>query len=147
MGGVRGDVIALSFTQTTGRAVTVSNARIFYEPVYNYTREFPYLWGGDERAGALPGRPRGAAHPARGGASPHGGALAEMARRYFVKTSELRPAAFYRMTDNWLELTARFVAPTHAIRELKDAMTRKILKGMRHAGIRVASTTIEIAVP
>jgi len=69
MGGVRGDVIALGFIQTTimemgqppsvqgadpamwirsrqytGRVVTVSNARIFDEPVYNYTRDFPYLW-------------------------------------------------------------------------------------------------------
>ncbi|AWM37085.1 Mechanosensitive channel MscK precursor [Gemmata obscuriglobus] len=69
MGGVRGDVIALGFTQTTimemgqppavqgadpamwvqsrqytGRVVTVSNAKIFDEPVYNYTHEFPYLW-------------------------------------------------------------------------------------------------------
>lgn len=69
MGGVRGDVVALSFIQTTimemgqppavqaaqppvwvhsrqytGRVVTVSNARIFDEPVYNYTRDFPYLW-------------------------------------------------------------------------------------------------------
>lgn len=63
MGGVPGDVIALDFTRTTimemgqprpvqgadpavwvhsreytGRVVTVTNARIFDEPVYNYTR-------------------------------------------------------------------------------------------------------------
>lgn len=69
MGGVRGDVIALRFTQTTimemgqppevqdadpamwvharqytGRIVTVSNSKVFDEPVFNYTREFPYLW-------------------------------------------------------------------------------------------------------
>lgn len=69
MGGVRGDVIALDFIQTTimemgqppsvqsahpamwvksrqftGRIVTVSNDKIFDEPVYNYTRDFPYLW-------------------------------------------------------------------------------------------------------
>ena len=69
MGGVRGDVVALGFMQTTimemgqpppvqkddpamwvqarqytGRIVTVSNAKIFDEPVYNYSREFPYLW-------------------------------------------------------------------------------------------------------
>jgi small-conductance mechanosensitive channel len=69
MGGVRGDVIALDFTKTTimemgqpppvqgaeppiwvqsreytGRVVTVTNAKIFDEPVYNYTRDFPYLW-------------------------------------------------------------------------------------------------------
>jgi len=70
MGGVRGDVIALGFIQTTimemgqppaiesnaepamwvrsrqytGRVVTVSNDKIFDEPVYNYTRDFPYIW-------------------------------------------------------------------------------------------------------
>ena len=69
MGGVRGDVIALGFLQTTimemgqppavqeadpamwvhsrqytGRIVTVTNAKIFDEPVYNYTRDFPYIW-------------------------------------------------------------------------------------------------------
>jgi len=69
MGGVRGDVIDLSFMQTrimemgqspkeqgdapsmwirsrqfTGRIVTVTNDKVFDEPVYNYTREFPYIW-------------------------------------------------------------------------------------------------------
>jgi len=69
MGGVRGDVIALNFIQTvimemgeppsvqgadpgmwvqsrqyTGRIVTVTNSKIFEEPVYNYTRDFPFLW-------------------------------------------------------------------------------------------------------
>ena len=68
MGGVRGDVIALGLIQTTimemgespstqggastwvrgrqysGRIVTVSNAKIFDDPVYNYTRDFPYIW-------------------------------------------------------------------------------------------------------
>ena len=69
MGGVRGDVIALGFTQTTimemgqppseqsdapsmwvagrqytGRIVTITNDKIFDNPVYNYTREFPYIW-------------------------------------------------------------------------------------------------------
>ena len=68
MGGVRGGVIGLGLIQTTimemgepppvqgaeppvwvrsrqytGRIVTVSNAKIFDEPVYNYTRDFPYL--------------------------------------------------------------------------------------------------------
>jgi small-conductance mechanosensitive channel len=69
MGGVRGDVIALGFIQTTimemgqppsvqgadpamwisgrqftGRIVTVTNSTIFDEPVYNYSREFPIIW-------------------------------------------------------------------------------------------------------
>ena len=30
--------------QYTGRIVTVTNDRIFSEPVYNYTRDLPFLW-------------------------------------------------------------------------------------------------------
>jgi small-conductance mechanosensitive channel len=69
MGGVRGDVVALGFMQTTvmemgeppavqgadpamwvhsrqytGRLVRVTNDKIFDSPVYIYTREFPFLW-------------------------------------------------------------------------------------------------------
>ena len=69
MGGVRGDVLRLGFIQTTimemgqppsvqgadpamwvksrqftGRIVTVANAKVFSEPVYNYTRDFPFIW-------------------------------------------------------------------------------------------------------
>ncbi len=69
LGGVRGDVVRLGFLKTTimemgqppsvaasdpavwvnsrqytGRLVTVTNGVIFNEPVYNYTRDFPYLW-------------------------------------------------------------------------------------------------------
>ena len=69
MGGVRGDVIDLSFMQTqimemgqspkeqgdapsmwvrsrqfTGRIVTVTNDKVFDEPVYNYSHDFPYIW-------------------------------------------------------------------------------------------------------
>ena len=69
IGGVRGDVIALDFMQTTvmeigetpgeqgdapsvwitarqytGRMIRVTNDKIFDSPVYNFTRVFPYLW-------------------------------------------------------------------------------------------------------
>ncbi len=30
--------------QYTGRIVTIANDKIFDNPVYNYTRYFPYLW-------------------------------------------------------------------------------------------------------
>ena len=92
MGGVRGDVIALDFTQTTimemgqpppvqgadpamwvrsreftGRVVTVTYAKIFDEPVFNYTRDFPFVWERVGIADRLRCRPRpGRAHSAGG---------------------------------------------------------------------------------
>ena len=177
MGGVRGDVIALDFTQTTimemgqpppvqgadpavwvqsreytGRVVTVTNAKLFDEPVYNYSRDFPYLWEEMRLPISLHRRPAARrAHPARRGRSPHGQdqragreALAEMQRRYVLQPADLKPRVYYRLTDNWLELTVRFIVRDHGIRALKDAMSRDILQALDEAGIGLASATFEI---
>ena len=67
-----------------------------------------------------------------------------MQRRYLMKPAEMSPKVYYRMTDNWLELTVRFIAEDHGIRDLKDAMSREILAALDEAGIGIASATFEI---
>ena len=184
MGGVRGDVIALGYTRTrimemgepaqagggdekdpgtwvqarqyTGRIVTVTNDKVFDEPVYNYTHEFPYIW--EEMR--IPVRYEADFERAErillDAASRHTvrlreigqGALEELQRRYVVDRAGLEPRVYWRITDNWLELAVRFIARDHGIRELKDAMSRDVLRDFRAAGIDVASATYEItAVP
>ncbi len=177
MGGVRGDVIALSFTKTTlmemgqppavqsaapavwvqsrqytGRLVTVSNASVFEEPVYNYTRDFPYLW--DEMSVPVPytaDRARAEQillHAAeRHALALHEvgeEALQELQRRYLLRPADIHPRVYYRLTDNWLELTVRFLTKDYGVREQKDAMSRDILQGLDAAGISIASATFEI---
>ena len=178
MGGVRGDVMAVRITQTTimemgqppaieanadpamwvrsrqftGRIVTVSNARIFDEPVYNYTREFPYIW--EELTVPIPYyAPRdiveqvildAALRHTLSFAQLSEEALAEVQRRYFLKPVEIGPRLYYRLTDNWLEMTVRFVVEDRGMREVKDAMSRDILNGLERAGIAVASETLEV---
>ena len=57
---------------------------------------------------------------------------------------DVRPRVYYRLTDNWLELTVRFVVRDHGIRDVKDAMSRDILARLDEAGIGIASATFEI---
>ena len=177
MGGVRGDVIALDFTQTTimemgqpppvqradpavwvqsrqftGRIVTISNAKIFDEPVFNYTRDFPYLWEemtlpiaySADRARAerilLEIAERHSAPVAKLSEQ----ALRDMQRRFLLKAGDIKPAVYFRLTDNWLELTLRFVVEDHGVRAVKDAMSRDLLTALDAAGITVASATFEI---
>jgi small-conductance mechanosensitive channel len=178
IGGVRGDVVALGLMQTsvmemgeppgahsgdpqvwvnarqfTGRIVRVTNDKIFDTPVYNYTREFPYLWeemhfpiGYDaDRARAESillevARRHTDAIAAR--AQP---AFDRLRERYFVaEVAELTPRAYLRMTDNWIEVSLRFLAPVHGVRTLKDAMTREILAAFEEAKIQIASATFEV---
>lgn len=176
MGGVRGDVLRLGFIQTTimemgqpgsaagdasmwvrsrqftGRIVTVSNAKIFDAPVFNYTRDFPFIWEEmvipityqADRAKAeaimLEATRKHAIDPDSVAAE----AKADLQERFGVEPLELAPRVFYRITDNWLELTVRFVVGTHQIRGTKDAISRDMLVGLDAAGIGIASATYDI---
>jgi hypothetical protein len=51
---------------------------------------------------------------------------------------------FCRLTDNWLELTVRFVVGEHGIRPVKDAIARAVLQKFEQASIEIASATYEI---
>ncbi len=177
MGGVRGDVIALNFIQTvimemgeppsvqgadpgmwvqsrqySGRIVTVANAKIFDEPIYNYTRDFPYLWEEmhipisykDDRSRAeqilLAAAETETVH-IEDLAAP---ALQVLQDRFDIEQAGIKPRVFFRLTDNWVELTVRFLVRDHDIRGLKDRMSRKIIDGLDAAGIGIASGTYEI---
>jgi small-conductance mechanosensitive channel len=177
MGGVRGDVVALGFIQTTimemgqppavqnaeppmwvrsrqytGRVVTVSNARIFDEPVYNYTRDFPYLWEEislpisytDDRKRAEEILLETARRHTVEISEMSQEALETMRQRYFVQSTSMEPKVYWRITDNWVELTVRFVVHERGIRDLKDAASRDILAALDEAGIGIASATVDI---
>ena len=71
-------------------------------------------------------------------------AKADLQIRLGIEPIELDPRVFFRITDNWLELTVRFIAATHQIRGVKDAMSRHIIAGLDKAGIGIASATYDI---
>lgn len=138
--------------QFTGRIVTVANSTIFEQPVYNYSREFPLIWEEmrlpiaytDDRAAAesilLDVAKRATdAFRAQGEA-----ALRRTMERYAIEFDGLEPHVFYRITDNWLELTVRFVTPPQGVRGLKDRMSREILTAFDARGIGIASSTYDI---
>ena len=177
MGGVRGDVIALDFIQTTimemgqppdlsdsgnqawihgrqytGRIVTITNDKIFDDPVFNYTREFPYIW--DEMTIPVPytadrGRAESAILEIAGKHTIQQSALTEdalkeLGRRYYMKASDVGPKVYYRLTDNWIEMSLRFVVREDESRKVKDAMSRDLIRALEEAGIQIASSTYDI---
>lgn len=176
MGGVRGDVVSLSFFQTvimemgtppssdedkgiwvqsrqfSGRIVTVANSQIFDEPVFNYTHEFPFIWEEmhipisykDDRNRAeqilLEAAQRETVRIEEIAAP----ALKNLEQRFLIQPGDLKPHVYWRITDNWLELTVRFLSKTHDVRGLKDRMSRYILSELDKAGIGIASGTYDI---
>ena len=177
MGGVRGDVIQLGFIQTTimemgqppnaptrdhatwvksrqftGRVVTVSNSKIFSEPVFNYTRDFPYIWeeltvplhfdaACDEAELIL----LEAAHAHR--IDPVRLTPAEtedIRQRFGFSLGDFEPCVYWRMTHDWMELTVRFLTLDHGTRNVKDHMSRFIHAQFRARGISIAAKRYEI---
>ena len=176
MGGVRGDVMRLGFIQTTimemgmapgagagpgawvhsrqftGRIVSVTNSKIFTDPVFNYTRDFPFIWeeiavpirfdADAERAEAamLEAAHRHAVKPESVST-----ALQEsLQARFGVASVDLRPRVYVRITRDGLELTVRFASLSHGTRGVKDSMSRDIIAAFRAAGITIAATRTDV---
>ena len=177
MGGVRGDVVSLSFVHTTiiemgqpppvqgadpamwvesrqysGRMVTVTNDKVFEEPVFNYTRAFPFIWeemhvpvkyGTDLHAieqvllDAARAETQDIADEGRA-------ALQRMEHHEFMRPADVDPKVYLRLTDNWMEMTVRFCTHEFGVRDVKDRMSRRIIAAMQEAGIEVASGTFGI---
>jgi small-conductance mechanosensitive channel len=176
MGGVRGDVLALGFMQTTlmemgvapgsdagpsvwvksrqftGRIVTISNAKIFDDPVYNYTRDFPYIWEevrvpiryGADRARAEAILLEAATRHALDPATISEEAARTLERRFDVHRLDFEPRVYYSLTSSALELTVRFVFRDHGTRAVKDQMAREIIDAFEQAGITIAPSAMRI---
>jgi small-conductance mechanosensitive channel len=170
LGGVRGDVIDITLLRTkmleigsatddkswvkgrqhTGRIVAVSNKSTFTSPVYNFSAIFEFIW--EELT--LPIAYRSDWHEAEEiikqealAASASEGAKAAitaMERRYPIPHAEVEPRVFVRATDNWMELSARFVVPVRQARTAKDAMIRRIRERLDAAGIEIGTETEEV---
>jgi small-conductance mechanosensitive channel len=172
LGGVRGDVIDITLLRTkmleigsaedekswvkgrqhTGRIVAVSNKATFTTPVYNFSAIFEFIW--EELT--VPIAYRSDWHEAENiikeeavqASASEGGraAISAMERRYPIPHAEVEPRVFVRATDNWMELSARFVVPVREARTAKDAMMRRIRERLDDAGVEIASETEEVSV-
>jgi small-conductance mechanosensitive channel len=179
MGGVQGDVIAMGFLQTrimemgqpnevneqeapgmwvrarqfSGRIVTVTNDKIFDEPVYNFTQEFRFIW--EELHIPVPYRADRARaerilleavrEATRDSQSDSDAARRRIEKKYGLTLDAHDPRVYWTLTDNWLEMSVRFVVPDHGIREIKDQINRTILREFDAAGLEIASATVDIS--
>ena len=167
IGHVTGDVLDVSMLRTTvmeigewvqadqytGRLVTVANRVVFSDPVFNYTQRWPYLW--DEitipvtynsdwrRAGELMlehGREYTTQFQAQAQAQ-----LRDLVNTYPVHDATVEPTLYIVMTDNWIEMTLRYVVDAQARRQVKTRLHHELLQHFEsEPNVTVASMTVEI---
>ncbi|MEZ6022999.1 MAG: mechanosensitive ion channel [Hyphomonadaceae bacterium] len=170
LGGIKGDVIEIGVLRTTlmeigewvegdnysGRIVRIANSFVFKEPVFNYSADFHFVWeelklpiryGSDiERAEAIVLDAVRAELGEIGESSRT--EWARLVRKYLLEDARLDPWASIKLTDNWIELSARFIVDYRRRRSAKDAISRRVLKAIEASGgkVRLASATMELTV-
>jgi small-conductance mechanosensitive channel len=167
LGNVVGDVMDIGILRTTvmeigewvqadqytGRIVTIANRAVFSDPVYNYTQHWHYLW--DEimvpitytsnwRRAAEIMLEHGHTYSTHLQAEAQA-ELREMVDRYLVHDTPVEPTLYIVMTDNWIEMTLRYVVEARERRKVKGELHRELLQHFEsEAEITVASATFEI---
>jgi hypothetical protein len=54
---------------------------------------------------------------------------------------------FWRITEDWLELTVRFLGPDHGIRHIKDRISRDVMAGFAKVRVAIGATRQQAVAP
>ena len=168
LGGIRGDVIDISFLRTTlmevgewvdgdlytGRVVRVANSFVFKEPVFNYSGDFPFLWDeikipikftSDHRLARRIFQ-RAAEDLVGEYAKESEAAWVGFSKQFLLETAVTRPMVTLIFNDNWVEFTLRYIVDYKLRRGTKDVLFTRILDDVAAAdgAIEFASATFEL---
>ncbi len=165
---IRGDVVDVGVLRTTlmeignwlqgdhntGRIVTVSNAFIFKEPLYNYSAYIHFIWDeidlpityeSDWQKAILLMIETVQNHPQYQELLPLAEKQRKLARRKLaVKITSLEPRVFVKLTDNWIELGMVYPVDNDYRRTFRSEVSQSILRSFENEKITIASTTVSI---
>ena len=143
----------LSSDQHTGRISFLPNSLVLSNAVNNYTKDFNFVW--DEIALPITYQSNWRkaqtlilqvvaqeTHMMKDIAEEE---VSQMEKKYYINKASTDPEIFIRLTDNWIELTARYVTPARQRRMTRNRISRRILEEIEKSEeIKIASQTIDI---
>jgi small-conductance mechanosensitive channel len=167
-GGIRGDVVDIGVLRTTlmeignwlggdhntGRIVTLSNAFLFKEPLYNYSAHLHFLWDEIKVPVTYESNWKRATDIMINAVHEHSAyqellpkaekQRRDVRRKLAVKMTPLEPRVYVKLTDNWIELGLVYPVDTDLRRSLRSEISQQILNEFIKEGITIASQTIAI---
>ncbi len=149
IGGVKGDVvdIRLFYTtlleignwvdadQSTGRLVHCPNAKIFTEPIYNYTRGFEYVWHEIKITVTFESDWKRAKQIIQQVAERKSFDIGDavrtrikrMSKKYLIHYGKLTPIVWTNIVDFGVELTLRYLSDARKRRSTQDEICQAVL--------------------
>ena len=165
---IKGDVIDIDSIYTTmmeigewvssdnysGRIVKLSNAFVFKGPVYNYSRDFPFVW--DEFN--IPIRYDSDVELAKSiiikiasetlseYVTQSISEWSQVVNKYYIENAQVEPTLAITITDNWIQFNLRYIVDYKKRRYTKNILNELIGKEIQktEGKVQLASTTFEI---
>ncbi|RPD98748.1 mechanosensitive ion channel family protein [Aureibaculum marinum] len=165
---IKGDVIDIDSVYTTmmeigewvgsdnytGRIVKISNAFVFKGPIYNYSKDFPFIWdefnlpikyGSDiEMVKSI--ITRIAIETLSEYTKLSKATWKEVVNKYYIEDAQVNPTLAITLTDNWIQLNLRYIVDYKKRRCTKNLLNEKINSEIKNTNgkVMLASTTLEI---
>jgi len=141
--------------QYSGRIIQFANAQVFGTAVFNYTRNFAYIWDEIKLPVTYKSNIQAASDILKSAGGEYSrefmaGAerqIEKMEQIFRVPRFELEPVVYMKVTDNWVELTLRYLVAPHKRRAASSYIFGAILKQiMEREDIQIASSTMNLTV-
>jgi small-conductance mechanosensitive channel len=143
----------ISGDQYSGRIIQFANAQVFGASVFNYTRNFAYIWdeikfpltyASNIQAATEMLKKVGGEYTRQfmAGAEPQ---IANMQRVFSVQRFEVDPTVFLKVTDNWVELTLRYLVDPKKRRAASSFIFSEVFRQIRQRkDIEIGSSTMSL---
>jgi small-conductance mechanosensitive channel len=141
--------------QVSGRIVQFPNASIFGAPVFNYTQNFSYIWDEVKLPVTYASKIEAVSKIlvdvgesyTREFLQKAEADLENMRHSFLVPSFELKPAVYMKVTDNWVELTLRYVVDPKKRRQATTFIFRETFQRIQgRTDIQIASSTMNVTV-
>lgn len=141
--------------QPTGRISTIPNSVVLDSVINNYSKDNPFIWdeivlpitydsdwkGAHERIMSIVRRETTDMTLAAQEQ------ISELSKKYYLSEYTQVPAIYLKMTDNWIDLSIRYITIANRRRYIHDRLSRLILEDLQKDDrITVASATMDITV-
>ncbi|WP_047416090.1 mechanosensitive ion channel family protein [Cellulophaga sp. Hel_I_12] len=165
---IKGDVIDIDSIYTTmmeigewvssdnysGRIVKLSNAFVFKGPVYNYSKDFPFVWDefnlpiryGSDVELAKTIIVQIASETLSDYVTESMEQWNQVVNKYYIENAEVAPTLAITMTDNWIQFNLRYIVDYKKRRLTKHILNERIGKEIENTNrkVQLASATFEI---
>ncbi|HZU33894.1 MAG TPA: mechanosensitive ion channel domain-containing protein [Candidatus Angelobacter sp.] len=141
--------------QYSGRLIQFANAQVFGASVFNYTRNFAYIWDEIKLPVTYASNIKAATEILKNigneytrefmrDAEPQ---IERMQQIFMVQRFEVEPVVFMKVTDNWVELTLRYLVDPKKRRSASNYIFSEIFRQIRERkDIEIGSSTMNLTI-